>query len=98
MEQLVVTPQWQAYVQMVNAQRDRWLNETSFPTNRDNREYLSAQAHTVNLLTQAPFDAIDIKQRILQQLAEAEERRLEAIRLAAEEPQPEETHPAPQLA
>lgn len=96
MEELVSHPAWIVFVQMVNEQRDRWLEQTQRTTDRD---YLSAQATTANILTKAPFDCIETKENLLKQLVLQEEaERRAAMMEAAELAGTSEAHPPPQAA
>jgi hypothetical protein len=65
-ERLVTSPEWAVYASDIQSKRDMWL---AFTASNADRAYLSAQAHTVNLLARYPFDVIDQKNAII---AEAE--------------------------
>lgn len=72
MEKLVTYPEWEVFVRDIHQKRDSWLSQLS--ANPD-RIFLSAQAHTANLLAGAPFKAIDAKnelQRLINAQLEAE--------------------------
>lgn len=68
-QELIQHPGWSELVAMWQEQRDKWLATTAINTDRD---YLSAQAHTVNVLADSPRRAIEQKEIILQRLVQEE--------------------------
>lgn len=91
-EQLVTHPNWEHFVRDIFQKRDNWLSQTA---NNADRAYLSAQAHTVNLLANFPFSCIEQKNNLVALLNQQEHEARESDKTLPDEPQ---SRPPPQFA